>query len=67
MDEATKDQKNYNPIEDEKKEFSLEEFKELAKAELDKYAATFEGQNDFHKGKHTWGEWFSSFHRYMSW
>ncbi len=57
----------YDPIKDEKKEFTLDEFVALSKAEIDGYANTFRGENDFHKAKHTWDEWFRSFHQYMSW
>ena len=59
----------YDPIDDEKKEFTLEEFIETAKEELDSYKKTWAGPNtnDFHQGKHTWQEWFNTFHRYMSW
>lgn len=59
--------KDHNPIEDELKQYSLEEFIETAKAELDKYQEEFKGANDFQKGKHTWNEWPAAFARYMSW
>ncbi len=57
----------YDPIKDEKKEFTLDEFVTLSKWEIGGYANTFRGENDFHKMKHTWDEWFRSFHQYMSW
>ena len=60
-------QGGYDPIKDEKKEFTLDEFLHVSRVELSAYADTFRGQNDFHKEKHTWNEWFRSFHEYMSW
>ncbi len=58
---------DYDPIKDEKKLFSLDEFVNLAKSELDKYNETWKDVNEFHKGKHTWSEWFNGFLQYMSW
>lgn len=57
----------YDPIKDEKKPFTLEEFTATAKKELDQYTATFKDANDYHKQPHTWNEWWKSFHEYMSW
>ncbi len=53
-----------NPIKDEKTEYGLDEFVTLVKAEFERYADTFRGQN---QGKHRWEEWMRSFHEYMSW
>jgi len=58
---------DFNPIRDEKKQLTLEEFTEIATSELDKYQKEFAGSNEFHNTSHTWSEWFSAFHRYMSW
>lgn len=59
----------YDPFDDEKKQFTLKEFIATAKEELDAYEKEWSppDTNDFHEGKHTWDEWFSTFHRYMSW
>ncbi len=57
----------YDPVRDEKKEFALDEFVTLARVEIGHYADTFRGRNDFHAAKHTWRDWFKSFHEYMSW
>lgn len=59
--------KGHDPIEDEFKLYSLEEFVETAKSELDTYKEEFKDANDFQRGSHTWDEWFASFKRYMSW
>lgn len=60
---------DFNPIKDEKKVFSLEEFITLAKEELDEYQEEWSGpnSNDFHDQPHTWDEWWNAFHRYISW
>lgn len=57
----------YDPIEDEKKEFSLDEFASAAMHEISEYAETWRGVNPFHLAKHTWDEWFQSFRGYMFW
>jgi hypothetical protein len=57
----------YDPIKDEKKEFTLEEFTSVAMLEVADYAETWRGVNPFHLAKHTWDEWFRSFREYMSW
>lgn len=57
----------YDPIADEKKEFSLAEFVAVAKEELDKYEKEWKDTNTYHKKPHTWNEWWGTFHRYMSW
>lgn len=58
---------SYNPVEDEKKAFSLREFQELLQKEFAAYANEFDGKNDFHKKPHTFNEWMNSFRVYMSW
>lgn len=58
---------SYDPIEDEKKEFTLEEWVDLIKDELDSYVKVWKDQNEFHMGKHTWTVWLNSFIQYMSW
>lgn len=57
----------YNPIEDEKKEFTLAEFIAVALEELSEYEKTWTEANDFHQQPHTWDEWWKAFHHYMSW
>ncbi len=57
----------YDPIKDEKREFSFEEFVETASHELQQYKVALGGQNDFTRGKHTWNVWFRQFHEFMSW
>lgn len=60
-------QLNHDPIKDEKKLYTLAEFIDIAKHEIDLYNFEFNDQNDFHRQSHTWNEWFTSFHQYMSW
>ena len=60
----------YNPMKDEKTEYTLAEFVSVAKEELDNYEKEWSppnATNDHHTGKHTWDEWFGTFLRYMSW
>lgn len=59
----------YDPFDDENKQMTLEEFVTAAKEELDKYKKEWSppNSNEYHEGAHTWNEWFSTFHRYMSW
>lgn len=60
---------SYDPINDEKKEFSFEEWqKELADAVAEyKKAFVDEPYADFFKKPHTWREWMNSFIEFMSW
>lgn len=58
---------NYDPVEDENKQFTFEEWAELAKAEIDTYVKVCRDQNDFYKKPNTWREWMNSFINYMSW
>ncbi len=57
----------YDPIRDEKREFTLDEFLHVSIVELKGYADTFRDQNEFTRGKHTWNVWFRQFHEFMSW
>lgn len=57
----------YNPIRDEHKEFTHEEWISVAKDALDEYSTSLKNANDFQKGKHTFDTWMASFKRYMSW
>ncbi len=59
----------YDPLKDEKKEFSLKDWADSAKEEIDSYVKDWEepDSNDFHRQKHTWSEWMNAFMRYMSW
>lgn len=58
----------YDPLGDEQKQFSLEEFIAVAKEELDGYQKVFGNpKNEFHSQPHTWQEWWNAFHRFMSW
>ena len=57
----------FDPIRDEKKEFTLEEWVNLVQNELRAYHEEWEDSNEFHKKKHTWAEWHNAFVRYMSW
>ncbi len=59
--------RGYDPVGDEKKELSLEEFAAAAKVELGDYVEVWRGENEFHSGKHTWEEWMRTFLQYMSW
>ncbi len=64
---AATESDGYDPIKDEKKEFSLDEFASAAMHEVSEYAETWRGVNPFHLAKHTWDEWFQSFRGYISW
>lgn len=57
----------YDPIEDEKKQFTIREFEEIVKTAITEYANVFEGANKFTMGKHTYNEWMNTFGRFMSW
>lgn len=58
--------KGHNMYEDENKEYSLEEFVEAAKAELDGFLEASKDINDFHRGKHKWLEWWKDYNNYAS-
>lgn len=58
---------NHDPFDDERKPYTLDEFVAVAKAELDKYAEEWRGQNDYYRQSHTWDEWMNGFLQYMSW
>jgi hypothetical protein len=57
----------YDPIEDEKKEFTLQEFSQILQDAAKDYEEVFDGANDFTKGKHTYNAWMAAFRGYMSW
>ena len=57
---------SYDPMKDEKKLYTHADFVRVAKAELDAWEATSPA-NEYHGQPHTWGEWWNTFHRYMSW
>lgn len=57
----------YDPINDEQKLFTLREWTEVFKAELDLHLKEWENKNAFFQEPHTWREWLNSFIRYMSW
>lgn len=51
------------------KKYSLKEFVVRAKADLDAFEKDWSGDdsNEFHRGEHTWAEWWRSFGGYFSW
>ena len=58
---------DYDPIVDEKKPFTLNEWAASCKSEIDKYLVVFgENPNEFHSSSHSWDEWSKSFWHYMS-
>ena len=58
----------YDPIRDEKKPYTFEEFITEAKACLDDYREIWrEEPNEYHAGSHTFDEWMATFGRWMSW
>jgi len=65
--EASRNGSRYDPIDDENRQFSLDQFIASATAELHAYLQTWVGKNEWHQATHTWREWFTSFHEYMSW
>lgn len=60
---------SYNPIDDEKKPFTLREFEAELKDAVKQYADDFDGPgtSEFMQTSHFFDEWMSSFKRYMSW
>jgi len=60
---------SYDPITEEKKPFTQEEWAAELKEAVDEYVKAFskEPRNAFHSQPHTFDEWLMSFHRYMSW
>lgn len=58
----------YNPITDEKKQFSLRDFETELKSSVEDFANDFDdpGSSEFMKGNHTFDEWMSAFKRWMS-
>ncbi len=57
----------YDPIKDEKKPMTLQQWVQEMKDAVDEYATTFDDGNEFHKNEHCWSEWMSSFIRWASW
>lgn len=59
----------FDPLRNEKTAYTLRGWAEVAKAEIDRYVATWEPEtsNTFHQEAHTWAEWWNAFHTYMSW
>lgn len=57
----------HDPIDDTKKAYTLKEFVEVCKEELDAWLRTMDSQNDWVRQSHTWNEWLSEFIKYMSW
>jgi hypothetical protein len=68
-DDGGRSDMSYDPINDEKKPFTQEEWATELKEAVDDYVKTFskEPVNTFHGQTHTFNEWMASFHRYMSW
>ena len=59
---------DYDPIRDEHRQFTFDEFIGAAKEALDEYHTTFsERKNEYHSQTHTWSEWFNTFIGYVSW
>jgi len=57
---------SYDPIEDEKKPFTIRDFEQDVKDALVEWANAFDGANDFTKEPHTFDEWMRHFGRFMS-
>lgn len=57
----------FDPIKDEDKPMSLQEWAKEAKDAIDEYVSTFDSGNEFHKKPHPWKEWMNSFIRWSSW
>lgn len=51
---------------DELKTYSLEEFVDMAKAELELYRKEWKDSNEFHRQPHTVQEWLRSLSNYFS-
>lgn len=58
---------DYDPVQDDKKSFTMKEFAQILKDSVDEYVKDLDGANDFTKNKHTFNEWMATFHRFMSW
>lgn len=61
------DRFDHDPVRDESKLYSLSEFTLLVIGELYEHWSLFLDKNEFHGGKHTYLEWFRSFHEWKSW
>ena len=57
----------YDPIGDEHKLFTLDEWVDTLCSEVRHYGIEWRGSNRYHVEKHTWSEWMGTFARYMSW
>lgn len=57
---------DFNLIDDEKKQISMNQFAQILKDSVDDYVDALENQNEFTKGKHTYLEWMNAFRGYMS-
>ncbi len=57
---------SYDPIDDEKKPFTLREFEAELKEAVVQYANDFENANEFTSAPHTFDEWMRHFGQYMS-
>lgn len=57
----------YDSLKDEAKLFTFQDWIATMKNEFNLYLAQWDGQNDYHKESHTWGQWLGTFIRYMSW
>lgn len=63
------DDVSYHPVDDEKKTFSMHEWHGAIVAALQEYLKEFGGPdtNEYHRQRHTYSEWASTFGRFMSW
>jgi hypothetical protein len=57
----------HDPIEDEKKEYTMSEFSQVLRDSVEEYREVLEGANEFTRGKHTFNEWVRAFLGFMSW
>ncbi len=59
---------NYDPLRDEFKKYTREEFKQILHELADDYEESFRGSlNEFQSNSNTFNEWLASFRRWISW
>lgn len=58
---------DFNPCDDEKKQFSMAEFVQIMKELIDDFGDDISQCNEWQSQTHTFDEWFGSFVRWKSW
>ncbi len=61
------DKIDFDPIRDEKKQYTMEQFLQIMKELTKDLGGDPADHNDWQKQPHTFDEWFGSFVRWKSW